>query len=251
MSIKIMSQIFESETLHPTQRLIMLALADHANDQGECYPSISRLCRRTGLTRRAMQSNIRKLQDGGFLDIHLNEGRGGANLYIVAATRAGDAPAQEMRRAYDDAYPRRRCAGGAHITAPTRAGDAPKPSITINEPSITVISSTESQFAEFWGRYPRRVGKANAKKAYDKATKTIDHDDLMFALSQHLPSLTANDPKYIPHASTWLNAERYHDEPEQLANNQNGNRNGGVGSGTANAFAAVAADMLASQRTGR
>ncbi len=123
-----MSAIFESETLGPTQRLIMLALADHADDAGRCYPSIARLCQRTGLGERAVQGNIRALVAAGFITVVPNAGQGLANLYFVRATPASDAPPQEM-------HPRRRCTSTPASRAETPAADAPKPSRTTIEPS--------------------------------------------------------------------------------------------------------------------
>ena len=92
MSVKIMSAVFESETLGPTERLIMLSLADHADDAGRCYPSIARLRQRTGLSERAIQSNIRSLQAAGYITIIPGAGQGGSNVYIVRPTPASDAP---------------------------------------------------------------------------------------------------------------------------------------------------------------
>lgn len=88
MSIRLMSAIFESATLGPTERLVMLALADHADDEGRCYPSISRLCQRTGLSERAVQTNIRKLVQQGYIRIIPGGGKGNANLYFVSANPA-------------------------------------------------------------------------------------------------------------------------------------------------------------------
>src|SRR5690606_40080416 len=81
MSVKIMSAVFESETLAPTERLIMLALADHADDTGRCYPSISRLGRRTGLSERAVQTNIRKLVNQGYIRVIAGGGKNNTNVY--------------------------------------------------------------------------------------------------------------------------------------------------------------------------
>ena len=98
-------------------------------------------------------------------------------------------------------------------------------------------------FDEFWERYPRRIGKAAARKAYAKAMKVGTHDDIMFGLSQQMTSLTAREAQYIPHPATWLNQERWNDEPEQ---HHNGRANGThsradrPGAGMAQAFAAVA-----------
>lgn len=69
-------------------------------------------------------------------------------------------------------------------------------------------------FNEFWAAYPRKVGKGQARKAYAKALRIASHDDIMFGLSQQRPSMEAKEPQFIPHASTWLNGERWDDEPE-------------------------------------
>lgn len=92
MSVKIMAAIFESETLGPTERLIMLALADHADDTGRCYPSIVRLAQRTGLSERAVRTNIRTLELSGYITVHIGAGPGGKNVYFVRANPAPPAP---------------------------------------------------------------------------------------------------------------------------------------------------------------
>ena len=84
-----MSAIFESTTLAPTERLVMLALADHADDSGRCYPGITRLTQRTGLSERAIQTNIRKLTLAGFIRIESGGGKGKTNLYFISANPAG------------------------------------------------------------------------------------------------------------------------------------------------------------------
>jgi hypothetical protein len=104
-------------------------------------------------------------------------------------------------------------------------------------------SCANGGFAEFWERYPRRIGKAAARKAYDKARKTAQHDDIMFGLSQQMTSLTAREAQYIPHPATWLNQERWNDEPEQHHNGRANGTHGRAdrpGAGMAQAFAAVA-----------
>lgn len=92
MSIRLINKVFESETLGPTERLIMLALADHADESGRCYPSIHRLCKRTGLKERSVQANLKKLSDQGYLKTIIGGGKGKANLYMVFPYPAADAP---------------------------------------------------------------------------------------------------------------------------------------------------------------
>ena len=69
-------------------------------------------------------------------------------------------------------------------------------------------------FNDFWRAYPRKVGKGQARKAYAKAIKIASHDEIMSGLSEQRASMEAKETHFIPHASTWLNGERWQDEPE-------------------------------------
>lgn len=130
-----MSAIFESKSLGPTERLVMLALADHADDDGRCYPSIPRLCQRTGLSERAVQTNTRKLTEQGYIRVVEGGGKGKSNLYFLSSNPAAGAPFETPNPA---AYaPRSRCTPAAdapqtpHLLRSNPAADAPEPSLTI------------------------------------------------------------------------------------------------------------------------
>lgn len=121
-----MAEIFESETLAPTERLIMLALADHADEAGRCYPSVQRLCRRTGLGERAVQTNIKKLTDAGYIKVINGGGRGATNLYFVSANPAANAPFTANKTPHE----MRGNTLNPASAALNPAADAPEPSIT-------------------------------------------------------------------------------------------------------------------------
>lgn len=66
-------------------------------------------------------------------------------------------------------------------------------------------------FNQFWEAYPRKVGKAAAKKAFEKL---VDAQALAVAGARRL----AHDPnlppeQFIPHPTTWLNREGWLDDP--------------------------------------
>ena len=71
-----------------------------------------------------------------------------------------------------------------------------------------------SLFDEFWAAYPRKTDKGNARKAWDKATKKTDPARIIAAAA----SLAASKPdlKFTAHPSTWLNGERWDDQPLAL-----------------------------------
>jgi hypothetical protein len=73
----------------------------------------------------------------------------------------------------------------------------------------------EDWFAEFWAKYPRKVDRADALKAFRKhATSEEQKNQIIRGLEKHLPALLASDKKYRPHAATWLNKRRYEEDPE-------------------------------------
>lgn len=67
MSIKLMTAVWEREDLSSTQKLVLLALADWANDEGLCWPSINRLAIKTSMAGRSVQRLIRDLEQMGFI----------------------------------------------------------------------------------------------------------------------------------------------------------------------------------------
>jgi uncharacterized protein YdaU (DUF1376 family) len=81
--------------------------------------------------------------------------------------------------------------------------------------SVIVADESEKAFAEFWTHYPRKIGRAAASKAFAKAAKKHKTDDILFGLSQQIDTMKSKEQQFIPHAATWLNAERWTDEREQ------------------------------------
>jgi hypothetical protein len=69
-------------------------------------------------------------------------------------------------------------------------------------------------FDTFWQLWPRREGKANAVKAWQKATKKISEAELLDKARAYVTSPTVPQTQFVPHAATWLNGERWNDEPE-------------------------------------
>src|SRR5690606_9661885 len=92
MSTVIMSAVWPLQNMSPAQKAVLVSLADQANDEGVCWPSVGTLAKRTCLSERAVQGAIRWLQEAGALSIE--ERRGRSTVYRV--TPASYAPPQEM-----------------------------------------------------------------------------------------------------------------------------------------------------------
>ena len=98
MSIKLMSAIFETEfpdylvcgdckTKASTAKLVLLAIADHANDSGEsAYPGLTRLEKKTGLSRQGIVDTLKVLKFNGLLLVDEEPSRLKTNNYTVVTS---------------------------------------------------------------------------------------------------------------------------------------------------------------------
>ena len=60
-------------------------------------------------------------------------------------------------------------------------------------------------FDEFWKLYPRKVQRMHAEKAFKKATKRVQAEEILMGLRAQLASGEWGDRQYIPYPATWLN----------------------------------------------
>lgn len=76
-----------------------------------------------------------------------------------------------------------------------------------------------SPFDLFWEAYPKKVGKADAEKAFDKAISKTTLDAMLKAIADQKQSRqwTEDGGRFIPNPSTWLNQGRWADELAPVA----------------------------------
>lgn len=109
-------------------KFVLVSLADQANDQAVCWPSIQTLADRTGYSVRAVQNALRWLEEKGLLDVEIGAMR--ANRYTlrterykpdeVQPTPAGDAPPAGAAPLQEVHPPRRRCTPPPQEVHPNR-----------------------------------------------------------------------------------------------------------------------------------
>lgn len=72
-------------------------------------------------------------------------------------------------------------------------------------------------FERFWEACPRKTAKGAAKAAWPKALAKVSGPDppgvLIAAMRRAAEGWRDEDPNFIPHPATWLNQERWTDEP--------------------------------------
>jgi hypothetical protein len=86
MSVKAVGWAFE-QRLPPTQKIVLLALADFAGERHECWPSMETLAKMASLTSRSVRSTIRALEDLGLVTTQVRvrpNGSQTSNVYTLA-----------------------------------------------------------------------------------------------------------------------------------------------------------------------
>lgn len=137
MSVRVMGLVWEHGPEAPADRLMLLAIADNADDHGLAWPGVDRLAAKCCITRRSAQRALRRLEAEGWITTIVGGGtRGGRTIGIpsryqlnIPALSEGDADDALEISTVDQLGSQRRRFGARYRDAHV-AG-------TINEPSIS------------------------------------------------------------------------------------------------------------------
>jgi DNA-binding MarR family transcriptional regulator len=162
MSVRIMSAVWERQDITPTQKLVLLAFADWANDEGLCWPSIERVCVKSSLTRRTVQVAIRDLSEMGLLVQEKSTGRS-CKYWITLG-------AQEM-------HPCSSSAPEAQEKRPRGAGNAPNTLYTHQLTTKGIIGMPDwlpIDAWEGWLAMRKKLKKPPTDRAMQMAIKKLE-----------------------------------------------------------------------------
>jgi len=74
MSVQFLSAAWATKVSDPAAKLVLVSLADHANDAGQCWPSVATLVACTELSERTVQRAIAKLVAQGVISRAFSKG---------------------------------------------------------------------------------------------------------------------------------------------------------------------------------
>ena len=223
MSLRVMTWAWKQETKSSGERLVLLALADHAGEDGECYPSTGHLGTKCSLDKKTVQRHLTALDSRGLITKLYRRKRQNGTLagwtYRVNVREAEGTPKSPLRESAGvPAETEHECVvlEGAQVRS--------------HEPSVSnhqlETSVTDALWEQFWKMYPRKTNKQSASKAWCKL-RDIDKATAIEVLDSHINywQEMKTQQQFIPHASTWLNARRWEDE---LATAQQGKQAPGM-----------------------
>ena len=100
----------------------------------------------------------------------------------------------------------------------TIANDSRESRVEYKQSLNRVKTETETTlvgFEDFWKAYPKKVGKAEAKKSWVKANGSRPHTETIISKIDELkktPQWAKDNGQYIPNPATWLNRGGWDDE---------------------------------------
>jgi hypothetical protein len=232
MSARAVAWVLSVKLRDSTRKLVLVGLADHANLDGTAaFPSQATLADYAECSVRQVRRHLACLLDDGWI-VH-------GDQELVKHYRADRRPVvydlnydrTSTSRRFDDGRTSDVATGGH--AEPERADIAmsDKPSLEPSiEPSSALIPTDATTgavvqivvgdrvirdyFDDFWTVYPRKVGKPAARRAWNGAVKRAAVIDIAEGLRRWVEHWRAeNRPEFIPHPSTWLNQDRWDDEP--------------------------------------
>lgn len=208
-----MSWVFQHSQARLGARLVLLAIANHADEHGRnSWASVGSLGEESHLCRRETQYALRELEQAGEIvqvatspnRTHVYELPGMADLWASEPSSSEGAILAPAESA-----PRKPFALRAQNTTKEGATVAHEPSLTTHNRQRNTITIA---FGAFWEAYPRKVGKPKARTAYDRALKRSDAATILAAAKRY-----RDDPnrmaEFTAHPTTWLNRDGWDDEP--------------------------------------
>ncbi|QHE86317.1 helix-turn-helix domain-containing protein [Hydrogenophaga sp. BPS33] len=165
MSVRTMARVWEFSQHGGTHLLMLLAIADFADDQGHAYPSVTTLAEKCRMQQRNAQAILSTLRNSGELEVRPNEGPRGTNLYrivLVSGGVQGSAPLQRTAPLQPTApTPAVLCMEGMQPTAP-------EPSLNHQEPPVRAKRARRSIDGQTFDAWYAEVKASGSKMFADE-----------------------------------------------------------------------------------
>jgi hypothetical protein len=158
MSIKIMNAVWHLSRQKGTPLLLLIAIADNANDNGEAWPGIEYLARKIRMSERQTQRLVRDLEKTDELIMERGGGRGNVHRYFILVGK----PPEEI----------------ADLKAREKKGDkmSPFPGRTPTHPTRAIKGDKMSPFPEEAKKQPAKPLKGDKLTPFPTETPVLKGD---------------------------------------------------------------------------
>lgn len=176
-----------------TDKIVLLALADNANDEGRCFPSVQTLATKCSLTDRGIQKVFQRLES--MLLMTREERSGRSTIYTVTPERYS--PPNAIHPEHSSPTPEHGSPPPPNASAQTPEHGSP---IILRNHQIEPSKkrqqfSSDDQFDEIRKTYPRRGGGQNwedARRGYRKLLSSgYTHKEILAGVQRYAAHIRA------------------------------------------------------------
>ncbi len=263
MSMDLMAKAFKIPVGNPLRKLILVKLADNANDQGECWPSYGYIAQLCECSKSAVKSHIAALVDMGIVskENRLSEsgGKGNkSNVYYLKLNNKIPMPSESTPPVPPAGTPVSPSNPSVLSGVPPMPSESTPPvppagtrishsfepvmepvmepkdigaQADASTPTRTVKREYSPEFETAWQAYPKRAGgnpKPSAYKAWNaRLHEGVTPENLLAGVKRYAAFVAATGKlgsEYVKQAATFFGPDRHFDETWQAPSALGGGR---------------------------
>lgn len=216
------------QPLQASTKLVLLALADHADNKGRCWPSMESIASKCGVSRSLVVEKVKELKEYRLITASRrfnDDGHRQSNMYQLhmQTTLSPDYLRRENQRRlnlHGDNLRRKTHAPKSRFRGPdvqdldSNHHESSGTITTPYNPPVGVCADEHTHtraddgFEQFYAAYPRKDNRLRAQRAW-RRLKKAEKVAAMVAIATQFQGV---DREFIPHPSTYLNGKRWEDE---------------------------------------
>lgn len=97
MSIQAIALVLDLELADVSAKAVLIGLANHTSPDGECFPSVKRLMRYSGLSERAVRETIKRLEEMSLITVVREPGKRSTYTLTLPPAAVAVPPLQQMQ----------------------------------------------------------------------------------------------------------------------------------------------------------
>lgn len=208
--------VIRSTVLKGSEKLLYIALLNHADQHGNSWPSLKRLSEEVGASRNTILKHLDRLAELGLVVKRKRErddGGNASNLYHVNVW----APEPELHHPSTSNEP----PPSSHMNYPGSSEvleEYPEKKTQLEDTSPPLgageIDPPPDGFDEFYRAYPRKMKPGDARKAFKQMTRTTPARVIIEAAREYAARPDLPERQFIPYPASWLRAEAWKNEPD-------------------------------------
>ncbi|WP_460452602.1 helix-turn-helix domain-containing protein [Alsobacter sp. SYSU BS001988] len=220
-----------------SRKIVLLVLADYADQTGQAFPSVRQLCVDTDLSERAVRKALSELAELGLLGRQhrvRTDQSNTSNLFVLnmqgVGARRAPLGAPDAPPPLHDVHPL------LHEVQGDGARGAPLEPLLEPSLSFSVARATkraeaqqaqapkpdlDEPFHRFWAAYPKREGpnpKKPARAEFAAAVRRGSDPEAILAgavrFAAHWAKRSGSELRFVPHARKWLRDEAWQDDDD-------------------------------------